>query len=511
LSDEGPQTPNLRAATVEGLRWTAIARPIIEVVLLGSMVVLARLIPPAEFGRFAVAAIVGELAMLIPSEGIGAALVQRQTVTRAHLQAGFSMALVWSAVLTLLTLLAASTIITPLFDARTSDIVRLAAPGILIAAFATVPMALLRRRLDFRRLSIIDFASTTVRAGASVALALAGLGAEALVLGGLLAGVVAIVIAWTAAPAPPPRPDREARRDLLGYGLPASLAAASWVGFRNCDYAIVGARLGTLEAGYYFRAYMLAVEYQKKISLVMGQVGFPVLARASSPEERSELQSRMVRLLTTLLFPLLCLLAILAPTAIPWIFGPAWEAAVVPTQILALGGASTLVIDAAGAALMAAGRSRALLGYGVSHFAVYAAVVFAATPFGLAGVAVGASLVHTAFLVVAYALMLRGTAERALPRLWHDLKPAMVSCLGLAAVAVPLALMLASAGTPAILQIVAVGIAGSVAYAVTLRTCFAALWRSLMSVFGQVLPERSRRAFTRRLAPWRARLAPTHE
>jgi O-antigen/teichoic acid export membrane protein len=511
LTEESHEAPNLRAGTMEGLRWTAITRPVIEVALLGSMVVLARLIPPAEFGRFAVAAIVGELALLIPSEGIGAALVQREKVTRDHLQAGFFMALTWSVVLTLVILLAAVTIVPPLFDARTGEIVMLATPGIIIASFSTVPMALLRRRLAFRRLSVIDAASTTLRAGASMGLAFAGLGAEALVLGGLAAGTLATVVAWVAAPPPPPRPRREARRDILGYGLPASLAAASWVGFRNCDYAIVGARLGAVSAGYYFRAYVLAVEYQKKISLVMGQVGFPVLARAASPEERSVLQSQMVKLLTTTLFPLLCLLAILAPTAVPWVFGPAWEPAVLPTQILAVGGASTLVIDAAGAALMAAGRSRALLGYGVSHFAIYAGVVFVVAPLGLAAVAIGASVVHTAFLVVAYVLMLRGSHENALTRLWQDLWPAIGSCLGLAAVAVPLELMLSSAGAPTVVQLAAVGIAGSLAYVVVLRTCFAQTWRSLTAVAGQVLPERSRRAFTRRLVPWRARLAPTHE
>ena len=409
MSEEAHQQPDLRAATMEGLRWTAIARPVIEVMLLASMVVLARLIPPAEFGRFALAAIVGELALLIPSEGVGAALVQRKEVTRDRLQAGFYMALVWSVGLTVVILLAAVTIIPPLFDERTARSVMLATPGIIIASFSTVPMALLRRRLAFRRLAMINAASTTLRAVASVVLAFAGLGASALVLGGLAAGTLATVVAWVAAPPPPPRPRREARRDILGYGLPASLAAASWVGFRNCDYAIVAARLGPLQAGYYFRAYVLAVEYQKKISLVMGQVGFPVLARAASAEERSSLQSQMVKLLTTTLFPLLCMLTILAPTAVPWVFGPAWEPAVVPTQILALGGAATLVIDAAGAALMAAGRSRALLGYGVSHFAVYAAVVFFVAPLGLSAVAIGASVVHTLFLVIAYVLMLRGT------------------------------------------------------------------------------------------------------
>ena len=44
----------------------------------------------------------------------------------------------------------------------------------------------------------------------------------------------------------------------------------------------------------------------------------------------------------------------------------------VPTQILAAGGAATLTIDAAGSAFQATGRTRAMLGYGVAHFAVYA-------------------------------------------------------------------------------------------------------------------------------------------
>jgi PST family polysaccharide transporter len=503
-------TTDLRAAAVRGVRWTIIARSGIEVLLLAAMVVLARLIPPAEFGRFAVAAIVGELSILIPSEGIGAAIVQRTNLTRAHLQAGFFLAIVSSVVLAALTVLLAMTVITPLFDARTSEVVLLAAPGVLISGLSTVPMAMLRRRLDFRRLNIIDASTTAVRVVASVCLAVAGLNAAALVLGGIVSGVVATASAWAAAPPPLPRPHRQARRDLMRYGLPASLAAVSWVGFRNCDYAIVGARLGPLQAGYYFRAYQLGVEYQKKISLVMGQVGFPVLARAESHKEMSALQSQMARLLTTLLFPLLTLLAIVAPVAVPWIFGPAWEPAVVPTQILAVGGAATLVIDAAGAALMARGRTRALLGYGVAHFAVYAAVVFVVSPLGLPAVAVGASVVHTAFLVVAYVLMLSGTPERPLRRLWADVSPASCSSVALAAVAVPVALALSAAGTPTFVLLAAVSVAGAAAYLLALRVVFAATWRSLTGLVGQVLPARSRRVLSRRVSPKLETVA-THE
>jgi Polysaccharide biosynthesis protein len=76
----------------------------------------------------------------------------------------------------------------------------------------------------------------------------------------------------------------------------------SWVGFSNVDYAIIGARLGALQTGLYFRAYTLAVEYQSKLGIVMGQVGFPVLSRTSSAAELAHLHRQMVRLLTIVVF-----------------------------------------------------------------------------------------------------------------------------------------------------------------------------------------------------------------
>ena len=59
----------LRAAAARGIRWSAIARPATEVLLLGSMVILARLIAPAEFGYYAVALIVQELAYRLVARG----------------------------------------------------------------------------------------------------------------------------------------------------------------------------------------------------------------------------------------------------------------------------------------------------------------------------------------------------------------------------------------------------------------------------------------------------------
>jgi O-antigen/teichoic acid export membrane protein len=303
--------------------------------------------------------------------------------------------------------------------------------------------------------------------------------------------VVGAALAWMFAPVPLPRWNRDAVRDLLPYGGPATLACIAWTGFRNGDYAIIGARLGPAQAGFYWRAYQLAVEYQRKISSIMSQMAFPVLARTAGAAEMLALRRRMVQVLTTVLFPLLVLLALLAPTVIPWLFGSTWEPAVLPTQILALGGASTLVIDAVGPALMAAGRAKALLGYGVGHFVVYAGAVIAVSSRGLTAVAIAATVVHTIFLVIAYQVMIGGHLGRALRFLWHDVAAATVCCLALAAAGVAVQWAARGAELPAPLHIAAVALAGALAYLVALRAAFPSAWGDVLAVARRVVPARA--------------------
>jgi len=499
VPDDSLTHAELRTRTMRGLRWVVVARPIGEVLLVGSMVVLAHLISPAEFGRYAIAAIAGSIAV-IPLAGVSAALVQRPSASREHLQAGFALALLIGLALVAITLVAASLIVVPLYGARTAEFVRLASPLCFIAAAGAVPSARLQRRLAIKRFSIIELSSTLVRVSATVGMALAGLNGFSLVLGWLAGELVELGLLWASAPAPAPRLRRAPTKELLSFGAPASFAAASWFGFRNCDYAIIGARLGALPTGLYFRAYTLGVEYQKKVSSVMNTVGFPALSRTQNREEMEALRVWMVRTLTLVLFPLLALLAIEAPVLVPWLFGHRWAPAVVPTQILAVGGASTLVIDTAGASLMASGRARAVMGFGWGHFCVYAVAVFLVAPFGITAVAVAAATVHTLFLLVAYVLMLHGPGEQPLRCLWHDIMPALVSCVAPVALALPASVVLRNADVAAVPYVAVVSLIGITAYLVTLRVGFPSSLDSLRRFARQLLPHLHRPRLTRRLA-----------
>jgi O-antigen/teichoic acid export membrane protein len=478
----------LTQAAAGGLRWITYARIAIEATLLGSMVVLARLIPPAEFGIFAVVVIVQELALTMPMEGIGSALVQRRTIDREHLQGGLVLSLGIGALLSLLTIVLALVVVDPLFGERTASLVLLAVPWYVLGALYCVPMAVLRRRLDFRKVSLIDITQNLVRVAVTIAMALAGLDAEALILGCMagMAAAVALALAFVRVPLPRWRP--HAMRDLLPYGGPAALSCVAWTGFRNGDYAIIGATLGTAAAGLYWRGYQLAVEYQRKISVVMTQMAFPVLARAETVQDMLVLRRRMVQLLTVVLFPMLVTLVLLAPIVVPWLFGPAWRPAVLPTQILALGGAAVLVTDAVGSALQAHGRARALLGYGIAHFGVYAGTVLVVASHGLVAVALAASIVHTAFLLIAYRVLMHRQEGSALGALWDDVAPASVACVALLAAAGPAEWGLARLEAPALAHIVGVGAPAAIFYLLALRSWFPASWADLSAALHRVAP-----------------------
>jgi hypothetical protein len=132
---------------------------------------------------------------------------------------------------------------------------------------------------------------------------------------------------------------------------------------------------------------------------------------------------------------------------------------------------------------------------------MYALAVFLVAPLGLVAVALAAAAVHTGFLLVAYLLMLRGASERPLRSLWKDIAPATVSCMGLAAAAVPTSIALSAGRVAAVPYLIAVSAVAGLAYVSTLRVGFPAELTGLRNRIAQVLPQRPGHALSRRRSP----------
>ena len=466
------------------------ARVLAETSSFGSMVVLAHLVSPSEFGRSAIAMIVPALASILTFEGFGSALVQRDVVEERHLKTASMLGFATGVVLGVFTALVGPAIANPIFGGDTGEYVRLASLSFLVAGITVVPTAQLQRRLDFRNMTIAEVSGVLGGAIISVVLAIAGLQGKAIVIGAIAASAISVALQARAAPIPAIGFDRKAARELLGFGMPASVQGLAWMATRNIDYAIVGARLGAHALGFYWRAYTLGIEYQNKISQIMTRLAFPLYSRTEDRDHMSAVHSRVLRVHAIVLFPLLALLIATAPVLIPWLLGARWKPAVEPTQILAVAGMMLALIAGFGQAALAAGKPGALVTNNLFTLAIYGPTVYFVAPHGL--VALSVAVVCVVFITgsaAAYLLLDRAVGI-PLRRLLLDAAPATLGAAGLLAVAYPLVHGMHAAGVPAVPVLAVAGLGGLAAYCAAVRATSRAAWDDLMLLLSHLRPAR---------------------
>ena len=427
---------DLKQAAVSGVRWTMVARVASELTTLISAVVLARLVSPSEFGEAVVPLIFVPLAVIFTFEGLGSALVQRKEIDQTHVEAAMLASLVTGGLLSLATFVLAGPVGGKLFGHASAELLRLISPVFLLAGLGAVSRGLLWRHLDFRRVSLIEMASLALGAVSAVTMALAGLDAEAIVLGALLATLTTAVLLLISVPPPMPRFHRQALRDVTGFGLPASAAGLTYVAVTNATIAVAAVRLSAAQVGLYWRAFQLGVVYQDKISGIMMRLAFPIYSRTSDLDELRRFHERATRIHAAALLPLLSLLIVLAPDLVPWVFGERWAPAAPAVQILAVAGMIAAILTGYPQILLAAGKPRALLYFNLVLLALYVATSWVAAPHGLTALAVSVVAVHAVMMVAVYGVLFRLLLKIPIKRLVTDLLPAAACSLALAGAAV---------------------------------------------------------------------------
>jgi teichuronic acid exporter len=489
----------LRETTIRGLRWVAVTRVVGQVFALAAAVVLARLVTPADYGHAAVALIFLPLAGILTFEGFASALVQLDTIDEHDRRSAMFTSLVGGAALSVVVFALTGPIWRPLFGAQTASLIALISPILFIGAVGGVSRASLLRELDFRSTSVVDAASAVGGSAVAVALALAGLGARAIVIGALAQMTISSAMLLIAARPPLPRWSWHAQRRVGGFGLPAALAGLVEIMFRNIDYWILAARLSAASTGFYYRAFNLGVVYQDKLSGVMVQVAYPVYSRTPDKARLRAMHERAARVHAAVIFPLLASLMVLAPVLVPFVFGSAWTPSVRPTQILALAGMLAAILTGYPQVMLAIGRPRQLLYFNVGRLGVYAGAVILASRHGLVTVAVAVVAAYAVILLGAYRFLLDRHVGISIRRLVPELGPAVAGCLALAAVTVPL-MQLFDGTLPRPILIAVVGTTGLAVYALVVRMGFPAAWKDLRLLVGQVLGPLAHRLHGRKTA-----------
>lgn len=470
----------LRTAALSGVRWYTLARVAVEVVAFGASIVLARLISPAEFGQAVLVIVVLAISGSLFAEGITTPLVQRRTIGPTQLRAMTTVALVTGVVSSILVLVGVAPLVEQLAGADSGRLMELAAPVLAIQGISAVPRSKLQRALRFGVLGPVDASAPLVQAVTSVALATAGLGVEAIVFGAFAGAVAEALLLVVFGGLPRPGWQPRVMRELMAFGAASAAASVVYTAGRNAQYAVLAGRLGVEELGYFWRAYQLGTEYQSKVSGIMLRLALPLYSRTETLADIRAIRGRVVRVHALAVLPPLVALAVTAPVLVPALYGPAWEPAVLPTQILAFAGVAHVINSGTGPLLVAVGRPAALLGVNVVFAVLLLAATWFAAPAGLLGVSLAVVAVLFLNVLVSQRLLVQRYVGIPARDVAAELVPPAVGCGALALTTGAAQAVLLEAGVPGLLNLLVSVALGAAVYCLVVRRAFPGEWSDLV-------------------------------
>lgn len=393
-SAQEPAGASLSDAAARGTGVTLAAQLLRAVLQFGSVVVLARLLTPRDFGLVAMVVSVIGVAELLRDFGLSSAAIQSKVLTDDERTNLFWANLALGAACTVAALAATPLIVAGYRQPGLAPIVLVLAWVFIITGANTQFRADLARTMRFAALSGADIVAQVVGITLAVLLAVAGAGLWAIVWQQVSVAVVALAInVWNVRWRPGlPRRGVSLRRFFrFGGGLLGTQLIA--YATKNVDNIALGAVWGPSPLGLYSRAYQLLMMPLNQINAPMTNIALPVLSRVQHEEQtfaRYLARAQLVACYVTA--TLFAVSAGLATPIILVLFGARWRGVAPIFAVLAVGGIFRAVAQIAYWIFLARGRTGAQLRQDLVLRPLIVLAILAGLPWGPLGVAVGHSV-----------------------------------------------------------------------------------------------------------------------
>jgi O-antigen/teichoic acid export membrane protein len=404
---------DLTQQTISGLIWQFLGTGLELLIRIGVLIILTRLLAPAEFGVVAAATVLVSLTKILAQLGIAQSVVQLPDLTQGEIRTGFAFSIWMGALLTAAMFVSAAQLAGLFNIAGLEPVIAAFSTSFLLAAPSIVPFALLQRRRRYRLMAGIDAMSFALGLGAiGVSLALLGFGVWALVAGQMAQVAIRTLLVLVVQRHPKSLWVRtESLRRLLGSGVGFTIGLFGNFAALNLDNFVVGRWMGADALGLYSRAYNFLMVPTMLFGTVVDKVLFPAMAHVQNDTQRlNRAFRRALAIVTMITLPVSVVLVVLAPEFVTVVLGPRWTGMILPFQVLA----ATMLFRTSYKMSDSLARARGAVYRRAWRQWVYAAAVFAGaligSRWGLGGVAlgVGAAIVLNFLLMLDLALRITG-------------------------------------------------------------------------------------------------------
>jgi O-antigen/teichoic acid export membrane protein len=325
-----------------GLRWSLGTQLVLRLVSFVAGILVFRLLGPTDFGVYALALAVSNIALCVNDLGQDIAVLNWGDDVEEVQGTAMTLAMGTSVLVFLGCWALAPTIADSAGQPGAVAILRAASSLVLIDGLIAVPRSGLYRSLDQRRISVSELVAAPVNVGLSVGLALAWPGPWGPLIGTLASALVNAAFTLRYAPAiPRPAFDLGHARRLARVGVPGAGTMTVEMALLNVDTLIVANRLGATALGFYALAFNISSWPSTIITNGVRKVSMAALNRlVQSGADWRAAFSRSMSLLLALLVPICLLLGTLAAPLVEFLYTADSLAAVsVLRWLVLLGGA----------------------------------------------------------------------------------------------------------------------------------------------------------------------------
>jgi O-antigen/teichoic acid export membrane protein len=303
----------------------------------GSLVVLARLLGPKDFGFVGMVTAFTGVLTWFRDFGLSAAAVQRKTVTEEQISTLFWINILLGALLGLVAVALAPAIAIFYSEPRLFGVAAVLGLGFLFNAAGVQHSALLQRQMRFTALAVINVVSLLVGTVIAIAGAEAGYGYWALVAMSVASPLAATIGVWLVTGWVPRMPRRRTGiRSMIHFGGALTLnGLVAYVAY-NVEKILIGRVWGAEALGIYGRAFQLVSIPIDNLNSAVGEVAFSALSRLQDDPVR--LKTYFLKgfsLVFGLTLPITIACALFADDVVFVFLGPKWADAAPIVRLLA--------------------------------------------------------------------------------------------------------------------------------------------------------------------------------
>lgn len=317
---------NLKQSTIKGLFWSTAERFSVQGVSFVVMLVIARILSPADYGLVGMLSIFMAIAQCLIDSGFSNALIRKQRRTDIDNNTVFYFNLVISLGLYGI-LYAIAPWVADFYDEPIlKNLMRVLCITVIINSLAVVQRADYTARIDFKTQARASFAAAVASGVVGIILALNGFGVWTIVWQQITSAVVSTLLLWMFASwYPKLQYSWESFHELFGYGSKLMISSLLDTTYNNIYPIVIGKIFSASTLGFYTRALHFAQLPSSNVTGIIQRVTFPVLSKLQNDDERLQHNYRkLLKMSAFIIFPMMCLLAAVSKPLVVILIGEKW-------------------------------------------------------------------------------------------------------------------------------------------------------------------------------------------